>query len=295
MEIHKEKSLHYITLAVIVLGIISSAVGLLYTTGGQPYNFTNQYGDIIKIQGDGLYKHDSYFMASIFKGTDFTILFFAIPVLIISLITDMKKKTTQSRLFLTSMIALFCYYSISIAFGVTYNFLHLVYIALFSTSFFGLILAIASIDRKQIIALTNKVLPYKGIYIFLAITAIALFAAWLPDIIGSLLAGKSLGLIEVYTTCITYVLDMGILSPVAVISLYKIKKRDPMGYILLEMMLTLCMFVGIMMITQTVYQFRAGIELPIAAVITKSASFVILALFALYFNIALLKKPIKNI
>jgi hypothetical protein len=52
-----------------------------------------------------------------------------------------------------------------------------------------------------------------GIKIFLFFCGLSLFVAWLPDIIASLINKKSLGLIEIYTTQITYVLDMAIISP----------------------------------------------------------------------------------
>jgi hypothetical protein len=282
-------SLYIVTFIIIVLSIVTTLVGLLYTTGGKAFDFVNQYGDMVKIYGDGLYAHDSYFMAPIFRGTDFTIICFAIPSLIIELILDAKKKTLRNRLFLTSVISIFTYYSASIAFGVTYNILHLIYIALFSASLFGLIIAMGSLDKKLVAESVRDKLPFKGIYVFLALTGIALIVAWLPDIINSLVAGRSLELIEVYTTAVTYILDMGVIGPVALICLYQLKKRNGMGYILLEMLLTVCIIVGVMLPIQTVFQVSAGIELPLAALITKVASFVVLAFFALYFNIKFLK------
>jgi hypothetical protein len=282
-------SLYIVTFIIIVLSIVTTLVGLLYTTGGKAFDFVNQYGDMVKIYGDGLYAHDSYFMAPIFRGTDFTIVCFAIPSLIIALILDVKRKTLRNRLFLTSVISIFTYYSASIAFGVTYNILHLIYIALFSASLFGLIIAMGSLDKKLVAESVRDKLPFKGIYVFLALTGIALIVAWLPDIISSLVAGRSLELIEVYTTAVTYILDMGVIGPVALICLYQLKKRNGMGYILLEMLLTVCIIVGVMLPIQTVFQVSAGIELPLAALITKVASFVVLAFFALYFNIKFLK------
>lgn len=283
------KSLHIVTLLIIGLSILTSAIGLLYATGGKAFNFVNQYGDTVKIYGDGLYARDSCFMAPIFRGTDFTILCFAIPILIVALILDMKKKKLKNRLFLMSVISLFTYYSASIAFGVTYNMLHLVYIALFSVSVFGLIIAISSIDKNQVVENMGDGLPFKGIYIFLTFTGIALIVAWLPDIINSLVLGRSLELIEVYTTQITYVLDMGLIAPTALICLFQLKKRSAMGYVLLELLLTVCIIIGIMLPIQTVFQIVAGISLPIGAIVTKMAIFTILALFALYFNIKFFK------
>lgn len=287
MNINNDKNLHRIVCLIIGLSIITSSIGLFYTTGGKIVNFINQYGDKVILYGDGLYAHDSYFKAPIFRGTDFTILFAAVPILIAALILDIRKKTLKSRLLLMSVISIFTYYSASIAFGVTYNVLHLVYIALFSGSFFGLIISVKSINFDQVSRSIIEKIPYKALYIFTALTGIALFVAWLPDIISSLITGKSLQLIEVYTTEITYVIDMGIVAPCAFICLFQLRKRNGLGYVLLAILLTICIIMGLMLPVQTVFQLLAGIQLPIAAIVTKTLSFVLLGIFALYFNIKL--------
>ena len=62
-----------------------------------------------------------------------------------------------------------------------------------------------------------------------------------------------------------------------------------MGYILLELLLTVCCIIGIMIPIQSVFQEKAGISLPIVTVVTKEVLFSVLALFALYFNIRFFK------
>ena len=84
-------------------------------------------------------------------------------------------------------------------------------------------------DYSELEKSITNVLPYKGIYAFLAVTGIALFIAWLPDIISALLAGRALAMIEVYTTEPTYVLDMGIISPLAFSCLFLLRKREGTG------------------------------------------------------------------
>jgi hypothetical protein len=288
-------NLHIITGLIAVLSLITTLTGLFYRTGGNAYTVTNQYGDTVRICGNGLYAHDSYFMAPILRGTDFAILCVAVPLLILALVLDMKKRTLKGRLLLSSVISIFTYYSASIAFGVTYNFLHLVYIALFSLSFFGLILTITSIDSSLLVKNVASTLPKKGIYFFLILTGLALIVAWLPDIITSLIHHRSLQLIEVYTTQITYVLDMGVIGPTALICLFMLKKRNGIGYILLAMLLTVCVLIGIMLPIQTMFQVAAGIELSIGAIVTKVGSFVLLALFALYFDIRFFKSIQKSV
>lgn len=282
-------NLHIITTLIAVLSLVTTLTGLFYSTSGKAYNVINQYGDTVKICGNGLYAHDSYFSAAIFKGTDCAILCAAIPLLILALILDIKKQTLKNRLLLTSVISVFTYYSASIAFGITYNFLHLIYIALFSLSFFGLILAFTSLKSSQLAKSVIGTLPRKSIYIFLVLTGVALIAAWLPDIITSLIHHRSLQLIEIYTTQITYVLDMGVIGPTSLICFYMLKKSNGTGYVLLAMMLTICTLMGIILPIQTIFQAAAGIELPIGALVTKIGSFVVLALFALYFDINLFR------
>ncbi|MHB8127711.1 MAG: hypothetical protein ACYDEX_01745 [Mobilitalea sp.] len=285
----QKKSLYILTGLIIFLGIIVTLTGLLYTNSGVAYDFINQYGDIVKIYGNGLYAKDSILMASGCRGSDFTIIVMAIPMLIVALVMDLKKKTIKTRLFLISVISVFTYYSASIAFGVTYNILHMIYIAFFSVSLFGLIIAIGSLDRDALKKSVTGALPYKGFNIFLGFSGVALIAAWIPDILVSLAAGRSLALIEIYTTSVTNIIDMGIIGPIALIGIYQLKKRSGMAYILLGMLFTVCIVMGVMLPMQSVFQITAGIEVPVPVLITKVASFVILALFALYFDIRLFR------
>lgn len=287
MKTDKAMNLHVTAMLIAILSLVTTLPGLFYRTGGIAYTVKNQYGDAVKICGNGLYEHDSYFMAAIFRGTDFTILCIAIPLLILALVLDIKNRTLKSKLFLTSVISMFAYYSASIAFGITYNFLHLVYIALFSLSFFGLILAFSEIDASLLARSVIGKLPRKGISIFLILSGVALIVAWLPDIITSLTHHRSLQMIEVYTTQITYVLDMGIVGPTALICLFLFRRQNGTGYILLAILLTVCTIIGVMLPIQTIFQIAAGIELPIGSLVTKVSSFVILALFAFYFDIRL--------
>jgi len=276
--------LHIISVLIIIFSVIATSFGLFYSDAGKSYIFINQYGNSVKMFGNGLYKYDSFFMATIFKGTDFAILFIGVPLLIISLLLDYQRNSTRTKLFLTTILSIFAYYSTSIAFGITYNVLHLIYIGLFGLSFFGVIIGISQVRLNDRINI-----PRKGIKIFLIISGISLFIAWLPDIIISLVNGKSLELIEVYTTQITYVLDMGIISPLCFICLYLLNRESRLGYILLGIMLTICIFVGLMVPIQTLFQIHYGIGLSIQALITKVGIFIVLAIIALYYEIKLFK------
>lgn len=282
--------LEILIIVIIFLLIIIASAGLLSFRTDSSYFVKNQYGDDVRIFGTGIYSHDSYFRAPIFIGSDATILFLTVPLLVVALIVEAKKRTEKAKLFLNAVLGMVLYYSASIAFGVTYNSLLLAYIALFATSMFALIISMNQIDIGTLQRSHGKPLPMKGITVFLIVTGLALFVAWLPDIIASLLSAKPLALIEVYTTEVTYVLDMGIISPLMFICLHLLKKKNnELGRVLLSILLMVCLIMGVMLPVQTLYQSLAGIELPIQALVTKVGIFVLLAAFAAYFNIRLYK------
>lgn len=89
----KITKIHLIYILAVCLTLVTTIFGLLYNNNGQSYEYINQYGDLIKIYGKGLYSNDSYFKAPIFKGTDLTVLIIVIPLFIFALILNIKNKS----------------------------------------------------------------------------------------------------------------------------------------------------------------------------------------------------------
>lgn len=273
------KKIDWLSILIVCLLCITSICGILSLNFNHGYDVINQYGDTVKIYGSGIYASDSYFKAPISIGTDICILFVLVPLLIISIIKRIKNDSNINRLKLLTVYSVVLYYATSISFGVKYNRLHLVYILLFACSLFGMFSLLRKIDISSL-----KCYVSKGSKIFLVLSGFALIVAWMPDIIPTIISGNSLPLIEVYTTEITYILDLGIIAPLCFICLILFGKKDPIGILILASILELCIIVGIMMISQTVCQILSGIGLPLPVIITKSASFVILGGFAYYFQ-----------
>jgi hypothetical protein len=269
----------------ILLLIVISGTGVLSIDFSKSFEITNQYGDIVKMYGSGIYAHDSFFKAPILIGTDICVLFGLVPLLIYSFLQNRNERSNRSKVKLLSVYSAAFYYAASISFGVTYNQYHLLYIALFSCTLFGLFSIVREIKLKE---LDYKVT--KGVCLFLILAGTALIVAWMPDIVSSILSNKSLMLIEVYTTEITYVLDMGIIGPLCLICFNLLRKEDKLGIVILACLLKTCIIVGIMMLSQTACQILSGYEVMIPVLITKSGSFVLLGGFALYFNKKLYNK-----
>jgi len=280
-----KKRFEMISIVTILLLIWASLAGVLSIDFSHSYDAVNQYGETVRMYGYGIYAHDTYFKAPISIGTDISILIVVIPLFVWSYIRSMKNADTPSRLKLVSVYAVSLYYAANIAFGITYNTLHLVYIALFAFSLFGMLYHITKLD---VTALGFN--AAKGVKIFLVLTGVALIVAWLPDIIPTVLTGNPLTLIGVYTTEVTYVLDMGIIGPLCFICLYLLNKQSGLGTLSLAVILKLCIIVGTMIIFQTACQIASGIDIELPVLITKASSFVVLGAFAYYFNRKLYKK-----
>lgn len=280
-----------IVVLIVLVGI--TLTGVLSFDATKSYEVVNQYGDTVRIFGSGIYRHDSYFKAPINIGSDCTMLLLAVPLLIVALVQERKRRSVKARLFLISVTGTILYYAASIAFGVTYNAYHLLYIALFAGSFFMLIALIRGLDMARLQRARQWRLPAKGVSAFLIVSGIGLFVAWMPDILTSLFAGRPLQLIEVYTTEITYVLDMGLIAPLMFVCLFLLKKKDGLGDVLLAILLQLCVVIGVMLPLQTLFQTLAGIQIPVPALITKVGIFVVLAAFALHFYLKLLKSVLE--
>lgn len=257
---------------------VTSITGILSMNFEHAHDFVNQYGHTVEIFGYGIYANDSYFKAPISIGSDFCILLVVVPLFVYTYLQYRKKGDTTSEIKLISVYAVACYYGASIAFGVTYNQIFLVYVLLFASSLFGMFAHVRRVNVEQKAAVT------KGLSAFLLVAGIALIVAWLPDIISAMIMGGTLPLIGVYTTEITYVLDMGIISPMCFVCLHLLKKKEGIGAILLAGLLKLCIIVGIMVIPQTVCQVLSGVEIELPVLATKVLSFVALGGFALYFN-----------
>lgn len=268
----------YLSLVTICLLIITSMAGILSMNFEHSYKFVNQYGHTVLMYGYGTYANDTYFQAPISIGSDIAILFILVPMFIYTYLKKIKTPNKITDLKLVSLYGISLYYAVSIATGLTYNRLFLIYVALFSCSLFGLF--------KNILCMQFETEPKlsKGLTIFLILSGIALIVAWLPDVVPMITRGETLQSIGVYTTCVTYVIDMGIIAPICFVCIFLLKGKNALGIMIEAIILKLCIFVAILMFPQMICQLLSGCDIPFVALITKSFSFILLGGFAFYFN-----------
>ena len=268
----------YLAVITIILLSIIAIAGILSMNFSYAHDYVNQYGQQVQLFGYGIYARDTYFKAPISIGTDFCILFVLVPVFLYTYNKYQNQKNEITELQLISVYAVSTYYGASIAFGVVYNQFFLLYVLLFSCSLFGMFMHLTKLGIVKCVEATA------GKKWFLVLSGIALIVAWLPDIVPTLFSGETLPLIGVYTTEITYVLDMGIISPVCFLTFYLMKRKNPLATVLFAILSKLCIIVGVMMIPQAICQVLSGIDIAFPILATKSLSFLLLCCFSFYFN-----------
>jgi hypothetical protein len=97
-----------------------------------------------------------------------------------------------------------------------------------------------------------------------------------------------------YTTEITYVIDLGLIPPACYIAGFLLLRQRPHAYALSFMMLTLLAFIGIVVISQSVFQAAAGIFLTPGQYIGFTGIFTILGIIAIRI-LYLMQKNISDV
>jgi hypothetical protein len=163
------------------------------------------------------------------------------------------------------------------AFGSAFNPLFLVYVALFSMSLFAVIIALLSVDVKELPAHFTEKLPRRGIATLMYAAATFLTLAWLGRIMPALLTGAVPVGLETNTTLYIQVLDLGVVVPVLVLAGTTLLRRKPAGYLFASVGLVWFANMGIALVGMTIGQALAGV--PMAA--GEVAIFPLLALAAM--------------
>lgn len=275
---------------IVVLALVAAGTGLFWQDSGSPYPITTLRGTQAQIYGQGLYHYDSLLIGAGFRGADAIVLFLAIPLLVISILSY-RHGSLRGAFWLMGVLACFLYNYASLALGAAYNPLFLIYVALFSASFFAFGLAFTSIDRDSLPGHISTGMPHRGIAIFMVATGLVFLVVWLGlGILLPLTQGQPPQELASYTTLVTHALDLGILMPVSFLTGILLLRRAPLGYLLAFTMLVLAVFVvGASVPAATVSQWWAGYAFTTGQVMAFVIPFVVLGLVALWLAVALLR------
>ena len=284
----QQSALNWLVPLIAVLALLAAGIGLFYPNEGSSFSFTAVRGETVQIWGQGWYRYDTPIGALSFKAGDLITLFLAIPVLIVSFVLY-RQGSLRGGLLLTGALSYFLYTYISLGFGATYNNLFLVYILLFSTSLFGLILALMSFEVQALPIHFAETLPRRAIGIFLVISGIILSLIWIVlSILPALLQSKAPPEAYFYTTFMTGIVDIGIVAPALIIAGVLILRRIPLGDLLASTMLVFTCILGPSLTAGGIIQILEGV-ITVGQAMAFTVPFVILALIALVLTVRLFR------
>lgn len=271
-----------------VLAMIAAGAGLFWQSEGAPYTFSTLYGETAQIYGQGLYEHDTIFSAGASQGADLVALFVALPLLIISFVLY-QRGSLRGGLLLTSALAYYLYYSASLGFVVAYNKLYLVYLGLFSASFFAFLLSFTMFDLSNLPAHISHRLPRRGMAIFMFVAGLGTAFIWLSDVANALGANGVPEALGVNISLITYTIDVGIIAPACLLAGVQLLRRAPIGYLLTGILTIMLALIGVMVIGQTIMQLKIGVELSPGQLVGMVGTWVVMGGIAVWLAFAFLR------
>jgi len=294
-----QTALNWLVPLIAVLVIVTAGAGLFWQGSGAPFTFMTLYGETVQIYGRGVYERDTIFSAGASLGADLAALFVSLPLLVVSFVLY-KRGSLRGGFLLVSVLGYFLYYGASLGLVVAYNNLYLVYLALFSLSFFAFITSMTLFDMQNLPARFSARLPRQGMAIFMFIVGIGMGLIWLSDVINALSTDGAPQALGANISLITYTLDIGIIAPGALLAGFLLLRRAPLGYLLTGLLTMMLAQIGAMVIGQTAMQLKIGVELSPGQIIGMVATWIVMGGIAVLLSVTFLRnlsnsaKPTKS-
>ncbi len=285
----KSNGLVLLSVLIVLLALFAAAAGVFYQDAGSVRAFTTLRGQTVQIFGQGLFRYDTFLVAAGNRGTDLVVLVFEIPLLVVALVLY-RRGSLRGALLLCGSLAYFLYYYASMCFATAYNNLFLVYVVLFSLSFYAFILAVTSVDIQALPARFAGRLPYRGIIVYLYAVGAVLMLVWLGlSLLPALLAGQAPGELASYTSLVTHAIDLAIIVPAAFIAAVSLGRRTPPGYFLAALLILLNLTLGTSLLGQGAAQLLYRVPMAPGQIIGFMGTFAILTLVSIYLTVVLLR------
>lgn len=233
----------------------------------------------------GLYKHDTVSMAAQGMGQDLITLVICVPLLLLSLYL-ISRNSLRGQLIWMGTLFYFAYTYAVASFGVAYNQLFLIYVALFSISMYTFLYGLLSLDVKQIKKHVSPGVTIKIAGLFLVIMAVLVVFMWVSMIVGSLLTGAAPSKLESYTTLAVQAMDLAVLLPAAVISGILLLKGKEWGYTLVSILLVKISLLGTAILSMIFFMVQNGVSVALGEVLI----FTIIAVLGITIAIAFYSK-----
>jgi hypothetical protein len=283
MEMKNQSTLKYLVLLIGLLSLFAAAEGLLNQTLGSPYAYTNHRGEMVMINGHGLYFYDTVSMAAQAQANDLVTLFVGLPMLGISSWLAFHG-SLRGRLMLTGTVGFFLYTYMSMCMLTSFNALFLVYVAIFALSLYAFIVCMMSFDMKALPDHFPARLPRGWIAGLLFLMGAFLSLLWLGTIMPPILQNQTAAL-DNTTTFVIQAMDLALIVPLAVLSGILLLRRSAWGYLLASVFVMKVTVLGLAVSAMGINMTLAGTPDSLALVV----AFMVITVLNLAVAVVLLK------
>lgn len=214
----------------------------------------------------GLYRDESLWAAQA-RGVNLVDLVIALPTLVVAMGLS-AVGSLRARLVWLGVLGYVLYDEVIFSFDIAFNPLFLVYVALLSLAAFSLIVVLTHLDVSAVRSRFSTGTPIRSVSTYLIIVAALFFLAWMKDIIPAILGNTS------PTTIVqagvpsnpVYVLDLGFLIPLYVLSAIWLLHRQAWGYLLAGVLLVLNAVLGLSIVSSALFQYASDHSTSLAVV-----------------------------
>ena len=223
----------------------------------------------------GLYRDTPSLVAQAI-GQDAITLMIALPALATAAFLT-SRGSQRARLIWLGVLVYVAYTYASYAFGIRFNPLFLIYIALLGCATYALIGGLVTTDWAGIKAGFTERTPVRAVSIFLLVIAGLFYLMWLSEAVPASLTGIPPQSVKEdgTPTNVIHVLDMAWLLPALVITAVSLWRKKPIGYALAAALLANLVFLALAVLAMIVFQTRGGEPLVIPLVVIFVALFAV--------------------
>ena len=200
---------------------------------------------------------DNEWVSSQLRGQDFVSLVFGVPLLLVSVHLARRGSVRGLLAWLGGLG--YVTYSYLYIFGIAYNELFLVYLALLFMSASTLIRALIALDPLVVWASFDEGAPTRSVARFLAGFGIVLGALWGVQAVVATVSGNVPSSVTSsgHPTAVVFILDLGLMVPLFWIGGRMLRRGEPWGFVLAGILLVKGIAEGLALLGISLFMFLA--------------------------------------
>lgn len=275
-----------LSLLIAALSVVAAGGGLWWAESAAPVPFETARGQTVLLQGSGVYRYESVFVAAGFRGQDLVTVALAVPLLVLAAFRHRRRPSPRTGLILLAVQAYFLYVYATMALGAAYNDLFLLYVALFAASLYAFI--VLFVQTRAALGGAARGLPRHGPAIYFLAAGLVTLVVWAGPLVAALVRSAPPPSLDHYTTTFTFGLDLAVITPAALMAAILVWRRDLLGHVIAFPLLGIIVLLAPCITLATVFQRAAGVTFSAGEMIGPVAGFVALGLLGLWIGSTIL-------